>query len=184
VSVPVDIATSIEAFLDGVALFATNPDHVLVVLATGLLAGLRGSPAARATCFALPLAWSCGGFFGWMWPAPGPLRVPLILSFMIVGGLVALDRKLAPRVVVALATAAGILHGYVQGREMAGGGLEWPAVLGAVAVVLVIVFLVTTLVAWLKPAWTRIAVRVAGSWIVAIGLLMLGWLVRGTGHKH
>jgi hypothetical protein len=27
----------------------------------------------------------------------------------------------------------------------------------------------------LERPWTRIAVRVAGSWIVAVGLLYLGW---------
>jgi hypothetical protein len=32
----------------------------------------------------------------------------------------------------------------------------------------------------LVAAWARIAVRVAGSWIAAIGLLMLGWNLRGS----
>jgi len=31
----------------------------------------------------------------------------------------------------------------------------------------------------LRPAWSRIAVRVAGSWLAAIGLLMIGWSLRG-----
>jgi hypothetical protein len=30
----------------------------------------------------------------------------------------------------------------------------------------------------LRPPWARIAVRVAGSWIVATGLLLLGWAAR------
>jgi hypothetical protein len=30
----------------------------------------------------------------------------------------------------------------------------------------------------LRASWARIAVRVAGSWIAASGLLMLGWAVR------
>jgi len=30
----------------------------------------------------------------------------------------------------------------------------------------------------LRAGWTRIAVRVAGSWIAAAGLLMIGWLAR------
>lgn len=30
-----------------------------------------------------------------------------------------------------------------------------------------------------RAAWVRIAVQVAGSWIAAIGLFMLGWSVRG-----
>jgi hypothetical protein len=30
----------------------------------------------------------------------------------------------------------------------------------------------------LTPPWTRIVVRVIGSWLAAIGLLMLGWAAR------
>lgn len=177
-------AIALETYLDGAALFVTNPAHVLVVVALGLLAGQRGSGPSRALRLALPVAWSCGGIVGLAWPEPGSLRVPLILSFALVGGLVVLDRKLGRSVVVALATAAGLLHGYVQGREMAGGGLTWHALLGAITIVLALATLLSALVARLEPAWTRIAVRVAGSWIVAIGLLMLGWLVRGSGHQH
>ena len=33
---------------------------------------------------------------------------------------------------------------------------------------------------WFIPDMERIAVRVAGSWIAASGLLMLGWAFRGS----
>ena len=38
---------------------------------------------------------------------------------------------------------------------------------------------VAALVVPLRAHWARIAVRVAGSWVVASGLLMLGWSFRG-----
>jgi urease accessory protein len=34
------------------------------------------------------------------------------------------------------------------------------------------------LVVALRSGWQRIAVRVAGSWVAAIGLLLLGWAIR------
>jgi len=34
------------------------------------------------------------------------------------------------------------------------------------------------LVVSLRRPWTRIAVRVTGSWLAAVGLLMLGWGLR------
>ena len=49
------------------------------------------------------------------------------------------------------------------------------------SVVVVIVALVAALVVSLRWEWTRIAVRVAGSWIVAIGLLLFGWTFRAGG---
>ena len=44
--------------------------------------------------------------------------------------------------------------------------------------VFVLVALVAGQVAALEKPWARITVRVAGSWIGAIGLLMFGWAVR------
>jgi hypothetical protein len=42
----------------------------------------------------------------------------------------------------------------------------------------IVVTLVSAFVVSLKQQWARIAVRVAGSWIVATGLLMIGWAMR------
>jgi len=46
-------------------------------------------------------------------------------------------------------------------------------------VAFVIVALLAALVASLRVDVARIAVRVAGSWIAAIGLLLIGWQLRG-----
>ena len=44
----------------------------------------------------------------------------------------------------------------------------------------VVVALAAALVVALRAPWARIAVRVAGSWIAAIGLLLLGWSFRAA----
>jgi len=51
--------------------------------------------------------------------------------------------------------------------------------IGIMATLFVIVAIASALIVSLKPPWTRIAVRVAGSWMAAIGMLMFGWLIRG-----
>jgi hypothetical protein len=43
----------------------------------------------------------------------------------------------------------------------------------------VLVAIVSAFVVSLKPPWARIVVRVAGSWVAAMGLLMIGWFFRG-----
>ena len=63
----------------------------------------------------------------------------------------------------------------MNGVEMATAGIGLTGLLGPVAMLFVCVSLVTGLVVSLRRSWTRIAVRVAGSWIVAVGLLYLGW---------
>jgi len=46
--------------------------------------------------------------------------------------------------------------------------------------VFVLVALFAALATRLRTTAARIALRVAGSWIAAIGLLMLGWLARSS----
>ena len=50
---------------------------------------------------------------------------------------------------------------------------------GVMATIFVLVALVSAFIVSLHAPWTRIAVRVAGSWISAVGLLMVGWLAKG-----
>jgi hypothetical protein len=47
------------------------------------------------------------------------------------------------------------------------------------AALFVLVALAAALVLSLKSLWTRIAVRVAGSWVTAMGILMVGWYFKG-----
>ena len=42
-----------------------------------------------------------------------------------------------------------------------------------------LVALTSAAVVSLKPSWSKVAVRVAGSWIGAVGVLSLGWLASG-----
>jgi hypothetical protein len=51
-------------------------------------------------------------------------------------------------------------------------------VVGIVSTLFVVVALAAAMVVAIRVHWARIAVRVAGSWIVAIGLLLLGWSLR------
>ncbi len=74
-----------------------------------------------------------------------------------------------------LAVALGVVHGQMNGAEMRTAGIGVTGLLGTVGFLFVLVSLVTGLVVSLERPWSRIAVRVAGSWIVAIGLLYVGW---------
>ncbi len=53
--------------------------------------------------------------------------------------------------------------------------------LGVTAAVFALVALTTSLVVPLRAVGARVGVRVAGSWIAAIGLLLLGWGLRSSG---
>ena len=52
---------------------------------------------------------------------------------------------------------------------------------GIVVSALALALFISAAVVSLRASWARIAVRVAGSWVAAVGMLMLGWLFRGAG---
>ncbi|MGH9399339.1 MAG: HupE/UreJ family protein, partial [Thermoanaerobaculia bacterium] len=99
-------------------------------------------------------------------------------SFLICGGLLASEAKLPIGATTALAGLLGLLHGYMNGAPVGGPALGGKALAGVAAVVFVLAALSAGLAAPLRRPAARIAVRVAGSWIAAIGLLLLGWSLR------
>ena len=172
------VTTGLGPVYDGISHLLVSFDDLLPALTLALLAGLNGTAAGRRVLFLLPGAWLLAGFAGHalrLAPLPGTVAA---LSLLVVGLLTALDRRLPPAAVAALAVAIGGLHGWSNGAALALDGREAPGLLGICAALFVLVALTAALVCRLERPWTRIAVRVAGSWAAAIGLLMLGWALR------
>ena len=168
------VSTGLGPMFDGIGHVVVTPQDLLPVIALALLAGLGGKSYGRRVLVVLPAAWLVGGLaglaFGW-----SPPLATTGLSFLVLGGLVAADRPMTERTGVLLAVALGALHGQMNGVEMAAAGIGFTGLLGTVGALFVFVSLVTGLVVSLHRSWTRVAVRIAGSWIVAVGLLYLGW---------
>jgi hydrogenase/urease accessory protein HupE len=176
------VNTGLGPIYDGISHLTMSPDDLLTALALALLAGLSGARAGRNVLFLLPPVWLLGGLFGLRMAQEVSIPLFSVLSFLITGALVALDRKLPLLMISILTCGFGFLHGFLNGTAMAGrasGGFL--ALFGISLAVFVLVTLVSALVVSLRNYWARITVRVAGSWITAIGLLMLGWTYRAMG---
>jgi hydrogenase/urease accessory protein HupE len=171
------VTTGMGPVYDGIGHLLLTPEDLVPVLALALFAGLRGATQGRRAMFLLPVAWLAGGLLGLRVTAAPVFPVPA-LSFLILGALLAADVQLPANGVAAVAVVLGLVHGVLNGaalRQGAGGfGL-----LGIMAALFVLVALASAFVVSLERPWTRIAVRVAGSWIAASGLLLLGWAFRG-----
>lgn len=172
------VNTGLGPVYDGVSHFALTPEDLLPALAVALLAGQRGPRAGRLVLFALPAAWFVGGLLGLAIPTIQSAAAITTLSFLALGGLVAAEARLRPEWVTALAAVVGLLHGYPNGAAMSQAKLGSLGVVGIVSTLFVTVALAAAMVVAIRAPWGRIAVRVAGSWIVAIGLLLLGWSFR------
>src|SRR5262245_28096750 len=173
------MTTGLGPFYDGLAHLFVTPEDLLPLLALSLAAGLRGPSGGRAALFVLPPAWLAGVFLGrffaphWIWPVFSAL---LTISF---GSMAAFDRKIPARVIAALSALLGLWNGGWNGIELArSGAAVFGTGIGIATAVFVVVTLVGAVAAAARTTRARIAARVAGSWVGAAGLLMLGWSLR------
>ena len=171
------VTTGLGPVYDGLVHFVLSPEDLVPALALAALAGLRGAAHGRRVLFTLPTAWLLGGLLG-LSIGVGVSPLAPVASFLLLGGLVATDARLPLAATSALALLLGLFHGYLNGIAMARPGLGALGVIGIVVCVFTLTALVTSLVVPLRAVWARVAVRVAGSWIAAVGLLLLGWALR------
>jgi urease accessory protein len=174
------VTTGLGPLYDGISHLFLSFEDLLPVVALALLSGLNGPRTGRLALFVVPAAWLAGGLAGFAAGTPLFPGTVTAASFLVLGGLTAADRQLPPAAVTVLAAALGLLHGWLNGAGIAEAGREALGLVGIVSAVFVVVALLAAFVVWLRPPWARIAVRVAGSWIAAIGLLLLGWGLRPT----
>lgn len=165
-------------FYDGLAHPLLSPEDLLPAVAVALLAGLRGAQAGRFALATLPLAWIAGMAAGWAIGAPAlPARYDAVIT-VAVGGLVASDLTLPLAAVTALTAALGALHGYANGHDLAGTTGALLGMMGIACSLFAVVSLLAGQAAVVQAQWARLAVRISGSWIAAIGMLMFGWSFR------
>jgi urease accessory protein len=171
------VQSGFGGFYDGLLHVLVTVEDLLLVIGISLLAAMRGKPEARAVLVALPLAWLAGGVVGVILTTEVNLVWPTMLSFSLVGALVAINAKVPRAAILGFALLLGALHGFANGAELQSD--QDLVLLGIGLSIFSLVALTAAFVAGLRADWTRIAVRVAGSWMVAIGLLMIGWTIKG-----
>jgi hydrogenase/urease accessory protein HupE len=172
--------TGLGPVYDGIAHLLLSFEDLLPVVALALLAGLNGARAGRIVLFILPVAWLGGGIAGVLAASAAPPSIVTSLSLLALGVLTAASARLRPALVVVLATTLGLTHGWLNGAGIAAAGREASGLIGIAGTVFVVLALASALVVSLHRPWTRLAVRVTGSWFAAVGLLMLGWGLRGA----
>lgn len=172
------VSTGLGPFYDGVTHLLVSPDDLLGVIALALLAGLRGRRHGRLLLFALPLAWIVGGVFGSRETAEVLVPAAAALSFLLIGLLLATDARLSLSGLLGVALVFGVFHGYLNGTLAAQENLGIAGMSGIVSAVFVTAALAASVAVSLRAYWMKIAARVAGSWIAAVGILMVGWALK------
>ncbi|MBB3564355.1 hydrogenase/urease accessory protein HupE [Rhizobium sp. BK512] len=172
------VNTGLGPIYDGVAHFAMSPEAILPIVALGVLAGLRGLAHARVAVLLLPVAWITFGLVGMSLGLLAINPAYESLPLLILGGLAAADVRMPVWATGSLAIVLAAFEGYVFGSAYSAARDGAPAIIGSAGLVFVLIALVSAAVLKAKWDWTRIAMRVVGSWTAASGMLLLGWGLR------
>lgn len=170
------VTTGLGPVYDGMEHMLLSPEQWIMIAGLSFLAGLNGPSAGRAVLFLLPGAWLAGGCLGHFIPRTLPPLLPAV-TLLVVGGLVAADLKSVRNFVAVIAGMLGFLQGYLNGVSFGATDGISLMLLGTAMAVFVIVALGAALVVDVR-GWRRMVVRVAGSWMAAIGILLAGWTIR------
>jgi hydrogenase/urease accessory protein HupE len=172
-----DLSAQYGAFLGPALHVFTEIDHLAAFLAVGLLAGqqarsnritgLGAFGVALATGLVAPLALDVNGFES----AEGLLASA---SLLVTGVLVAVGRRLLPWLVGLASGVLGLVHGLANGLAFAAVSRAALSMLGAGVAAALVAAVGTVLAAALVGPRGRIVVRALGSWLAALGLMLLG----------
>ena len=169
------VNSGLGPFYDGVTHFALSPECFLAAIGLALLAGLSGKAQGRTILGLGTVAWLIGSLAGHL--AGRELNlIALTLVPLVLGITVALALPVGTRLAGIAAMATGSLLGFGQGAALAAGDVGISSLLGNLLPAGTLLAIAAAIAVSCEKPWTRVAVRVAGSWIAAISLLIIGWL--------
>ncbi len=156
----------------------TALQHLVPWIALALLGGLQDTRTARWALIAFPISVGCGVVTADLAPGMAYATSVNAASFIVLGLLVAIKKRLPLIEFMALAVIIGITHGYANAATDVQGFGALLYVSGVTLAAYLIITLGTASSHSLAggPAWGSIAIRAVGSWIAAVGLIYAGFL--------
>lgn len=163
----------------------TEIDHLSAFAVTGLLAGQQEPSQSRSrVLLAFMAALTTGMSLPFLLPGLDAFeaieRESSAGSTLAIGVLVAAAARLPIGIVALAAATLGGVHGVANGLAIAGSPAPIPSVLGAGAAALVVAASMAALARMLRATLGHgsTVVRVLGSWIAALALMLLGLALR------
>lgn len=170
------VDTRLGDFYSGALHPLTDLQQVLPWIALAVLAAFQGAQQARWIILVFPLALAIGGIASLAVPLPsfGPLLGLVLVA--VTGLAVAAAARLPLGVLLAIAVVMGLLHGAQNGAAMVATTDRLLFLSGMTAVGYGVITLATgSAIAFLHGApWRPIALRAGGSWVAAVGIMVLG----------
>jgi urease accessory protein len=149
-------------------------EMILPLIALGLFAGQQRRETAISVLAAFPAAILAGTFLTFIRPIPSFIGTATLAITAVIGILIALSKPLVAAVSIAMAVLLGLAIGWYNASEITPQMSPVRFVAGLAVAGLLVATYGVGLVRTLKVAWAQVAVRVAGSWLAAIGILVVG----------
>jgi len=172
------VETGFGPLVDTLVHMFVGPDAVLSTLAVGIFCGLRSPKVARGSMALFLYGWAIFYFVGFYLQYPFDFPYHTALSLTGAGFLLAADFALPDRYVYGVAAWVGGLFGLVGGGTTE--GVQHSLVFVMAIADFALLWGLFAIAAHLSHRFpkARIAFRVAGSWITAVGMLQFGWTFR------
>jgi len=149
-------------------------ETVLPLIALSLFAGQQRREAAIHLLVAFPASLVAGALMATLGNAPAYLGVVQLVLTAGFGILVAFAGRVPSWLLVSLGAVLGVSVGWADAADAFGQMNRFRFIAGLALVGLLLLVYGNGLVRNLKLEWTQIAVRVVGSWIAAVSILVLG----------
>lgn len=172
------VSTRFGDFYGGVVHPLTSLEQGVPWLGLGILAGMQGPRRARWLLATFPLGLVAGAAL--VFVVHESLTVVTMTStatLAVVGLLMAASCSLHAPLLASLGGALGVVYGYDNGTAMTAETnpvLFIAGVATAGYVVMALVIAVTIVFLRASDAWRRITLRAFGSWIGAVGIMVMG----------
>lgn len=166
-------------FISGLLHPVVTPSHLLLVLGLGLMAGRRSPPdLKRPMAMFIPLTALALGL-----TATGGVKAihPALLNgvAVVIGILLALEKQPSMLWTCVLFSVAALALGFDSGIEAGTTGTIFKTLLGSWLGLMVLVYDIAIYASLgAERPWVKIALRIAGAWLVAIGVMMLAFALR------
>jgi hydrogenase/urease accessory protein HupE len=156
---------------------ATAMEHMLAIVALGLFAGQQNPRNARITLVTFVLSFMAGAITGTFLFESISITVLCVISLVVIGGLVAIQKEWSVLWLVLIAVYLGLVQGVANGAALGNGFQPLNFLSGLAFTGIVIVTLSAGMAISMIKTWQKVALRVLGSWFAAIGIIYLPFLI-------
>jgi len=167
------ISTTVGDFYGGILHALLVMAHVFPFIALSIVAGQQGPELARKSLVAFLAALLAGVITAFFTGQVIAVFYINIISLIVLGILAALSFKLPRWFLYSTIIFFGFTHGFQNGSELSQTQSPVLFITGLLTGGLILFSVIAALTISIRKEWFQIALRVIGSWIAAIGLMMI-----------